>query len=75
MLYIVTVRLAKNPAHDPRNKVTATCPMGKKRCTDQTGEHHSFLVDSLVSLEEVREHFEATYHVTRVEESMNLVIV
>lgn len=75
MLYIVTVKLAKNPTHDPKNKVTATCPMGEERCTDTTGEHHSFLVDSLLNLEEVREYFAATYHVTRIEESQCLTIV
>lgn len=75
MLYIVTVKLAGTHGHDPLNKVTGTCPMGEERCTDRTGKHHSFLVDSLLSLEEVRANFETTHHVTRVEESMNLVIV
>lgn len=75
MLYIVTVRLEKSLFHDPRNKVTGRCPLGTDRCTDQTGEHHSFLVDSRLSLEEVREYLKATYHVTRVEESTCLTIV
>lgn len=75
MLYIVTVRRAKNPAHNPRAKVTGECPEGGERCTDTTGEHHSFLVDSLLSLEEVRKNFETDHHVTRVEVAQNLVVI
>lgn len=75
MLYIVTVKLAGTHGHDPLNKVTGTCPMGEERCTDRTGKRHSFLVDSLLTLDEVRKNFEATYHVTRVEESQCLTIV
>jgi hypothetical protein len=40
--WIVTVKLPKNPEHDPRTKRTAPCPFSDE-CTDVTGEHHSFL--------------------------------
>lgn len=43
--YVVTVRLPRNPAHDPRNKVTGDCPVNGAICTDVTGEHHSFVVE------------------------------
>lgn len=46
-----------------------------RRSTAPRTQHHSFLVDSLLSLEEVRANFEATYHVTGVEESQCLTIV
>lgn len=60
--YLVTVKLPKNPAHNPRAKVTGQCPFSDE-CTDVTGEHHSFLTgaDGLAALRE-----EGT-HVTRVE--------
>lgn len=60
--FLVTVKLPKNPAHNPRAKVTGPCPFSDE-CTDVTGEHHSFLTgaDGLAVLRE-----EGT-HVTRVE--------
>lgn len=57
-MFIVTVRLPKNPKHDPHNKVTGPCPLYQHMsellaglstvyitslCTDTTGEHHSFV--------------------------------
>jgi hypothetical protein len=65
--YIVTVKLSRNKAHDPRNKVTAPCPVSGRECTDQTGEHHSVLVEAQ-SATGAREYFIAGgVHVTRVE--------
>jgi hypothetical protein len=65
--YIVTVKLSRNEAHDPRNKVTAPCPMSGRECTDQTGEHHSVLVEAQSAVG-AREYFIAAgVHVTRVE--------
>lgn len=44
--FIVTVKLPRNPEHDPRNKKTGSCPASPEGepCTDVTGEHHSFLL-------------------------------
>lgn len=65
--YVVTVKLPRNEAHDPRNKVTAPCPVSGRECTDQTGEHHSVLVEAQ-SATEARDRFTAEgIHVTRVE--------
>lgn len=44
--YIVTVKLPKNPKHDPHNKVIGQCPTNVGICTDVTGEHHSILIDA-----------------------------
>ena len=75
MLYLVTVRLAKNSAHNPREKVTGTCPVGDETCTDTTGEHHTFLVESGLSVEDVRTTYESNYHVTRVESAVHLEVL
>ncbi len=65
---IVTVKLPRNPAHNPREKVTGTCPLSHPDepllCTDVTGEHHSILTTTDVKLEWEEQGF----HVTRVEE-------
>lgn len=61
-LAIVTIKLPKNPNHDPHNKVTSSCPFSGT-CTDATGEHHSGLVASLADIDKLREH----YHITRIE--------
>lgn len=69
--FIVTVKLPKNPDHNPHNKVTGPCPLDasrRKTCTDVTGEHHSELV-YLSSIEEaMRLYKENGFHVTRIEE-------
>ena len=67
--YVVTVKLPRNPAHDPRNKVTGLCPVGTGACTDVTGEHHSYVTTG-ESIEAVRQSaIDAGWrHVTRVEE-------
>lgn len=68
--YIVTVKLKRNPNHDPKNKLAAECPIApadQACCTDSTGEHHSFLIVA-TSILVARERFEDRgYHVTRVE--------
>lgn len=69
-LFIVTVKMATNPHHDPKNKVTGGCPLtsGQTLCTDNTGAHHSALVGVFDTSEEVRSHFvDMGYHVTRIE--------
>jgi hypothetical protein len=66
-MYIVTVKLHKNPAHDPRNKIVSDCRMSHT-CTDATGEHHSYLTTGR-SVEEVTQAAKDAWgHVTRVEE-------
>jgi hypothetical protein len=69
--FIVTIKLPRNPHHNPKNKITGGCPFspdGSIECTDTTGEHHSKLVEGL-SVEEVTSRYtQGGYHVTRVEE-------
>jgi len=69
--WIATVRLDKNPDHDPRNKVTGACPIGMGgTSTDVTGEHHSVLVNA-TNVEEARKAVIAAtgiHHITRIEE-------
>lgn len=63
-LQLVTVKLPKNPRHDPKNKVTGICPVGFDHvCTDMTGEHHTIVVTSAAALRELSK----SVHVTRVE--------
>lgn len=66
-MYLVTVKIPKDPDHDPHNKVTGECPVQPgKLCTDVTGQHHTTLQEA-TSLEEVLAQFTGL-HVTRVEE-------
>jgi hypothetical protein len=60
--WLVTVKLPKNPAHDPRAKRTGPCPFSNE-CTDVTGEHHTFLTNA-AGLAELPK---SGWHVTRVE--------
>lgn len=65
MQCIVTVKLEKNPEHDPKNKKTGPCPVdATNACTDITGAHHSILFDGTIA--EAQEWF-SDYHITRVE--------
>lgn len=66
--FLVTVRLGKNPDHNPRDKKTGPCPVNGKPCTDVTGEHHTFLADlAATGADDVRLIYEGIHHVTRVE--------
>lgn len=60
--YLVTIKLPRNPDHDPRNKKTGPCPASTE-CTDSTGEHHTVLLET-DRLELALARFS---HVTRVE--------
>jgi stalled ribosome rescue protein Dom34 len=60
---LVTIKLAKNPNHDPHNKVVGSCPTSES-CTDSTGEHHTMLVFTQEAIDIIK----AEYHVTRIEE-------
>lgn len=71
--FLITVKLPKNPDHDPRNKVTGPCPVDMTRgriCTDVTGEHHTVLV-AAPDLEAARRTMlllKPGIHITRIEE-------
>lgn len=66
--YLVTVKLPKNPEHNPRKKVTGPCPVNGEPCSDVTGEHHTILVRSYGGVEQVKSLMTEKYkHVTRVE--------
>jgi len=71
---IVTVKLPRNPEHNPREKVVGTCPLSHPdeplHCTDVTGEHHSILTttDGMTVNDVKAEWEEQGFHVTRVEE-------
>ena len=44
--FLVTVRLPRNPLHNPHQKQVGMCPVTGLICTDITGEHHSLLVEA-----------------------------
>lgn len=44
--FLVTVKIPRNPAHDPFNKIAGTCPVSGAHCTDITGQHHTLLVSA-----------------------------
>jgi hypothetical protein len=69
--YIVTVKLPRNPAHNPHQKRISVCPVGGGICTDVTGEHHSYMDMSSTSPEEAEKNAKEVLgwnHVTRIEE-------
>lgn len=68
---LVTVRLPRNPNHDPHNKITGNCPANLGSiCTDSTGEHHTIRVEAN-TFAEARQFVVETLgfkHITRMEE-------
>ena len=64
MMRLVTIKLPKNRAHDPHNKVIGPCPVSSV-CTDSTGEHHTVLISSESELNDLVEKFG---HITRIED-------
>lgn len=69
MKAIVTVRLPRNPKHNPMNKHKGWCPLSSiyQLCTDITGEHHSYIQEGQDE-EDIRKRAEEKYiHVTRIE--------
>lgn len=60
--YLVTVKMPKNPAHNPHAKQAGPCPFSDE-CTDVTGEHHTFLTDA-EGVEQLRANGS---HITRTE--------
>lgn len=68
MKFIVTMKMLKNPNHDPNNKRTGTCPVSAQ-CTDHTGQHHSFIMEG-DSIEEARHRANQEFgHITRIEQA------
>ncbi len=66
--FVITVKLPKNPEHNPREKKTGPCPVTGLPCTDVTGEHHSMVRDHPgLTAEQVRDLYATEFHVTRVE--------
>lgn len=75
---IVTVKLPRNPSHNPRHKKRGKCPLfkppyvpyevqGSFLCTDVTGSHHSY-IEYGETVAEIREKAEEKFgHVTRIE--------
>ncbi len=61
--YLVTVKLPRNPDHDPRDKKTGPCPVSGQECTDVTGEHHTFLLET----DQLQLALARYSHITRVE--------
>jgi hypothetical protein len=67
MRAIVTVKLERNPKHDPSHKKDGMCPVSGKYCTDITGQHHSFVVDG-TSIPDIQNRTLLRYkHITRIE--------
>lgn len=65
MKRLVTIKLPRNPKHNPHDKQTAECPVNPgKLCTDSTGEHHTVLVESNEELQALKE----LHHITRIED-------
>jgi hypothetical protein len=67
MIYLVTVKLPRDPAHNPAKKVAGTCPVSGLSCTDVTGQHHTLAVGAAnpeAAANAVGEYFP---HITRVE--------
>lgn len=81
MRAIVTVKLPRNPEHDPSNKKTGKCPLftekyqgielqGSFVCTDVTGSYHSYIEhgkDKQEIVSNVKRKFGQDIHITRIE--------
>jgi len=72
MKAIVTVKLPRNPRHDPRNKEFGVCPLSKflkiyMCCSDITGEHHSY-IETGTCMNDIECKAKGKFvHVTRIE--------
>lgn len=72
MKAVVTIRLPRNPRHDPRHKVTGKCPLSDIlgyhiQCTDVTGEHHSIPFEGM-NESDIRLNLNRyNLHITRIE--------
>lgn len=69
-LILVTVKLPKNPNHNPQKKVIGSCPANLGAiCTDVTGEHHTIRVEA-DSFAEASKFVQDVlgFHITRMED-------
>lgn len=72
MIGVVTVKLPRNPKHDPRNKKSGICPISLiiergTWCTDTTGSHHSY-VEKGANRKEIENKARSKFkHITRIE--------
>jgi hypothetical protein len=75
-LYLVTIKTAKDPTHNPRAKKTGACMANAGGlCTDVTGEHHTLLIWSEHDIEVVQRYARRVFpHVTRIEETFGFTI-
>lgn len=70
-LWLVTVKLSRDPRHDPLNKQTGPCPVDDGSfCSDVTGQHHTVLVEASTS--ERAAGLLHPLHVTRIEQASRL---
>jgi hypothetical protein len=68
-LFLITVKLPRDPDHDPTNRKAGTCPVNHGNCTDITGPHHTFLLEADGNQTEMMEEVRTRWpHVTRIEE-------
>ena len=67
MQAIVTVKLPRNPQHNPQNKKSGKCPITGWTCTDVTGSHHSYIESGQNRAEIWWKAKEKFGHVTRIE--------
>ena len=65
---LVTVKLPRNPNHDPHNKKSGPCPVSGLPCTDVTGQHHTYLAEGSSIDAIVNEAKRKWVHITRLEE-------
>ena len=75
--YIVTIKVRKDPAHNPYDKKTQNKEIGstEHNCTDATGEHHSMLVNANGYKEaesKVNKRL-GPIHITRIEQAIIIV--
>jgi hypothetical protein len=72
MKAIATVKLPRNPKHNPSNKVKGECPLSKQigvsiYCSDATGEHHSYIEEGK-TIAEIEDKAKRKFgHITRIE--------
>ncbi len=67
MKAIITIKLKRNPNHNPKDKKKGKCPITNNECSDITGEHHSY-IETGNSLKEIEIKAKNKYsHITRIE--------
>lgn len=67
MKAIVTVKLPRNPHHNPQRKRSGRCPLINRFCTDVTGSHHSYIETGKDRWDIERKVKKKYGHVTRIE--------